>query len=209
MPAFPEQAPPDLSAFDDPKATPPPAPRKSRRKLIIGLAVGLPLLAALGGGAAWWFLREPSAEEPPGAQREEAKAETEAGTKKKETAKDKKDKKGKNDKKAEPKGEPIYLALAPAFVVNLSDEEALRYLQVEAEVLSRDPATVEEIKKNMPAIRNNMLLLLGTKRYHELLTRADKEKLQGEMLAEIRKVVQDDPKEPRIEAIFFTNFVTQ
>jgi flagellar protein FliL len=104
---------------------------------------------------------------------------------------------------------PQYLALSPAFVVNLKDDEAMRYLQLEVEVMARDAAALDAVKTHMPVIRNNLLLLMGQKGYFELDTREGKEALRGEMLGEIQEVLTAETGAPGVEAIYFNSFVMQ
>ena len=47
-----------------------------------------------------------------------------------------------------------YFALEPAFVVNLTDEESVRYLQADLQLMTRDDATLAAFATHAPAIRN-------------------------------------------------------
>lgn len=102
-----------------------------------------------------------------------------------------------------------YLALEPAFVVNLEDPELPRFLQTEIQVMSRDAGTLETVKSQLPRIRNSILMLLGQQRPADLVTRSGKEKLQADVLAEVQKVMQEETGKPAVEAVYFTSFVMQ
>ena len=54
-----------------------------------------------------------------------------------------------------------YYALEPAFVVNLTDEESVRYLQADLQLMTRDSDTLAAFALHAPAIRNRLLLLFG------------------------------------------------
>jgi len=101
-----------------------------------------------------------------------------------------------------------FFPLAPQFVVNLNDPEAMRFLQVELQVIAKKSAAMEAVKLNDPLVRNRLMLLFSSQTYHDLLTREGKEKLQGEALDEINKVL-DEHKKPHINGVVFTNFVMQ
>ena len=58
----------------------------------------------------------------------------------------------------------------------------MRFLQVTVEVMTRDPATAELIKKNDPMIRNDLLMLFGNQTYETISTREGKEQLRAEAL---------------------------
>ena len=108
-----------------------------------------------------------------------------------------------------PSGPPHYLALKP-FVVNFQSGQAVRYLQVSLQVMSRDPATLALLKQNDPVVRNDLLLLLSNQRYATLDTEAGKQRLRAAVLADVRKVVGAAGGHPsHVEAIYFTSFVMQ
>lgn len=137
------------------------------------------LLGAAGGGGFWYFTQASHA----------------------------------HDKVADavPKGKApaIYLPLTPAFVVNLEDTEALRYMQVDLEIMARNPKAIEDAKTHMPRIRNSLLLLFGQQHAFDLSTRQGKETLQAKALAEIQRVLQEETGSPGIEAVYFSSFVIQ
>ena len=105
---------------------------------------------------------------------------------------------------------PVYLALDPPFVVNFESEQAVRFLQVSVQLMSRDPATIELLKANDPVLRNDLLLLLGNQKYSVVSTREGKEALRSEALADARKVLSTAGGNPdKLEAVYFTSFVMQ
>lgn len=179
------------------------APPKSKKKLIIAAAAGVLLL---GGGAAAYFLlgshgpAKPKAVAAEGEAAETA-AEAEAAPAEAPAA--------EPGEGAPAGGSAQYLALHPAFVVNLDDDEAMRYLQIEIELMSRDAAALEAVNKHMAVIRNDLLMLFGTKRYHEINTREGKEKLRLEALAEVQKVLTEQTGSPGVENLYFTSLVMQ
>ena len=145
-----------------------PAP-KGKKKLII-IVLALVLLLVLGGGAAFFLLKKKSAdgEEGDGSGDETAQVE----------------KKPKRDhKKADPKHPPSFVALDP-FVVNLTDRDTDRYAQIGITLQVEDEKASEEIKAYLPAIRNNILLLLSHKSSEELMAEGGKEKLAQQVLRE-------------------------
>jgi flagellar FliL protein len=114
------------------------------------------------------------------------------------------------EKKKEPLGPPLYVALDPPFVVNFQADESVRFLQVTVQVMTRDPATVEELKSNDPVVRNDLLLLLGNQKYAVISTRAGKESLRADALTTVRHIIEGAGGKPeRVEAVYFTSFVMQ
>lgn len=156
--------------------------KKGKGKLIAILIV---LLA--GGGAGGWYLTH-------------GKADPHAGAKDGEH--------GEGAESAAPTT-AVYLPMTPPFVVNLSDTEALRYLQADMELMARDPKVIEDAKLHMPHIRDRILLLLSQQRTTDINTREGKEALQAKILAEIQSVLKQETGKPGIDAVYFTSFVMQ
>lgn len=153
------------------------APKKSKKGLIIGLAAGVLLLGAGGGGGAWWFLANREVDEEAVAAREEARR----------------------------IAARVFVTLDP-FVVNLADRENERYAQVGVVLEVEGPDANKRITDKMPAVRNEILLLISSKSARELITREGKEALAAEIaLAAARplgwKPPPDEPEEPPAPAV--------
>jgi flagellar FliL protein len=112
--------------------------------------------------------------------------------------------------KLEPLAPPQYVALDPPFVVNFEADQQVRFLQVTAQLMSRDPAIIELLKTNDPVVRNDLLLLFGGQKYSVVSTREGKEALRTQTLAAVRKIVAAAGGKPeKVEAVYFTSFVMQ
>ncbi len=110
----------------------------------------------------------------------------------------------------EPLAPALYVALDPPFVVNFEAEQQVRFLQVTAQLMTRDPATVEMLKANDPVIRNDLLLLFGNQKYTVISTREGKESLRAQTLEAVRKIIAGAGGKPeKVEAVYFTSFVMQ
>ncbi len=169
--------------------------------LILGLVV---VLAAAGGGG-FFFMQKKAAK--PVAEGEAAESEEHAAAD--EHGEAKADEHGAaSGESAKGAASADFAALAPQFVVNLNDEEAMRFLQVEVQVIAKKSAAMEAVRLNDPIIRNRLMLLFSSQTYHGLLSREGKEKLQAAAAAELNKVL-DEHKKPHIDGVVFTNFVMQ
>lgn len=122
----------------------------------------------------------------------------------------------KAGKKVEvPKGPPLYMPMDPPLVVSLEDKGTIRFLQVTVELMSRDEHVIAALKTHMPIIRNNLLMLLGGQEIGSLTNREDKEKIRKQSLAEVQKIMKDNPPEDEgehagtVEDLYFTSFVVQ
>ncbi len=102
----------------------------------------------------------------------------------------------------------VYFPIDPPLVVNFEDGSVVRFLQITMEVMAHDQKVIESVQKNMPLIRNNLLLLMSNRNYQSLMSRDGKEKLRAEALAEIRGV-QKKQGGGDIDDVLFTSFVVQ
>lgn len=165
-----------------PAADAAPAP-KGKKKLFIMIGAAVLVLALAGGGAVF-YLRSKAAAEAAAAEEGEdsAAAHAKADTHKKD-----------------PKTIPTFVPLDP-FTVNLADRDAERYAQVGVSLELGDPKDAERIKNYMPAIRNNVLMVLAHKTSAELLERDGKAKLANEIRRETAKALgielEDEAPEP-------------
>ena len=111
-------------------------------------------------------------------------------------------------KKKAPDGPPVYHAFEP-LVVNFEESGELRFLQLTVEVMAHDPKAIAAVQANTPFLRNNLLLLIGSRDLKQLLTREGKEQLRALALAEVRAVLQKVSPESEIEDVYFSSFVMQ
>lgn len=174
-------------------------PKKSKKLLIIILAAVLVLV--IGGGAAAFFLMKGGDEEH--LDDEEAAHEPEKPKKK--------------DKKKDHAAPPVFVNL-DAFTVNLIPETGDQYLQVVLSLEMESPESQAELALVMPKIRNNLTLLLSSKKASELQPKEGKEKLASEIMDEINSVVNPPVKNKRgemvapdgpVTAVLFTSFIIQ
>ncbi len=168
------------------------APPKSKKLLIIVIAAVV-LILGLGGGAAYFLMRGGDHE----ADDEEVVVE-----------------KAKTDKKKEKSGKetlPVYVALE-AFTVNLIPENGEQFLQIILSVEVDDLKTGDKVKSYTPKLRNNIMMLLSSKKASELLTREGKEKLSGEIRDMVSNVLEPGSAGKRdapVKEVLFTSFIIQ
>ena len=105
--------------------------------------------------------------------------------------------------------EAHYVALDPAFTVNFEREGRAQFLQVSLQAMTRDPEVVELIERNMPMIRNNLVLIFSARSSDDLDTMEGKEALREATRAGIQEVVVKEGGEGEVEAVYFTSFVMQ
>lgn len=156
---------------------------KSKGGGMIKLLFVLLFVAAVGGGGAWFYLTQVAVatDVDPDAPKPAAK-----------------------------KAEAVYWPFAPSFVVNLPDGAYMRYLKLDLELMTRDPALVATLEKHAPLLRDRLLLLFSGGDYQTLLGREGKLELQAAALSEInRELASVGAAGDAVEALYFTNFVMQ
>ncbi|MDD0840097.1 flagellar basal body-associated FliL family protein [Curvibacter sp. HBC61] len=174
---------------------------KSKKMIIIGGAVALLLI--VGGGAGWFVMSKKNADEEGGEEKAPAAA---------PVAHDK------------PKAPPTYLPLEN-MVVNLADAGGERFVQLGVTFEISDPKAADQVKAYLPAIRNQILILVSQTSSEDLLKREGKEKLATEILNESSRILGYDPDdeeespkkkkkkvrkpESPLTAVLFANFIVQ
>ncbi|WP_341743545.1 flagellar basal body-associated FliL family protein [Azonexus hydrophilus] len=174
------------------------APKKSKKLLII-IVLAVVLLLAAGAGA---FLMMSGSKDDEHLDDDEVAQETA-----KKPAKKKKDK----------TAPPVFVNLDP-FTVNLVPEVGDQYLQVVLSVELDEPPSQATLAMMMPRIRNNVTLLLSSKKASELQSKEGKEQLATEIQTEINSAIEPPTKNKRGEiippegpvvSVLFTSFIIQ
>jgi len=164
-------------------AAPTPAPaqtkKKPSKKLII--IVGAVLLLAAGGAAAYFLVLKKNPD-------------TVAGAAKK--------------KEEENRKLPNFVDLDP-FTVNLAEKDQDRYMQIKFS-LEVPPGEAEAtIKEMMPALRSEILLVLGTRMATDLATREGKETLAKDIVTAANKSLEHTPADHAVSAVRITQLIIQ
>ncbi len=155
-----------------PAATTDAAPAKAGKKKLIIIIIAAALVLVLGGGGAALVLlkKKPADTEEDGGDGGHAKPKAEEHAAP-----------AKPNAKHDPKHPPAFVPLDP-FTVNLADKDSERYAQIGITLEIADAKVADELKTYMPAIRNNILMVLSHKTAAQLLTREGKEKVAKSIL---------------------------
>jgi len=116
-----------------------------------------------------------------------------------------------NEEAAEVSSKPaLYVNLHPPLVVNIRDSVGdTHFMQITMEVMARDQELLNSVREHTAVIRNNLILLYSTASYDEVTTRAGKEKLLADGLAEIKAIMLQQVGDDRVEALYFTSLIVQ
>ena len=189
-------------------------PKKKKPRLMIGVIAvsSILVMSAVIGGTVYFMVRGAHQAPAASAKAKDAKsAEAHAESADATDATDSADSADSADG-ADKSGKPApanYVSLDPPFVVNFEGNSAARFLQINVEVMSRKPEYAEHIKKHMPVIRNNLVMLFGSQTYDKVNTLKGKEDLRQKALTEVQKILEEETGDSGVEALYFTSFVMQ
>ena len=102
-----------------------------------------------------------------------------------------------------------YFSFETPFVVNIMDNNRMRFLQIAMQMQLVDPKTAMDITHHRDAIRHNVIMLLSAQEAQNLYSITGKERLRRDTLKEINAALKGRADHVEIEEIFFTSFIIQ
>ncbi|MBE7527907.1 flagellar basal body-associated protein FliL [Betaproteobacteria bacterium PRO4] len=173
-----------------------PASSGGKKKMILFVLIGLLSVGAAGGGT-WYYMKHQQDQQDQLDEDDDDDADDEVDKKKAKKKKKKKD-------------QPVAFIKLESFTVNLqSNDRESRYLQVELSLKVNEGEVVKAIEAIKPEVRNQILLLLSSKKPGEINTLEGKKKLSEEIIESIRSKVDADDLEDGILDVLFTSFIIQ
>jgi flagellar FliL protein len=109
------------------------------------------------------------------------------------------------EKSASGEGGMEYLEITPKITVNLA--EPRHYLLVNVQLLAEGAEAVEKIKKHMPAIKHELIMLFSGRPSDSLQTMEQREALRKETVAAMRKLLEKYEKNSGFKDAFFSEFL--
>lgn len=103
----------------------------------------------------------------------------------------------------------IYYPLKPPIIVTFDAKGRQRYLQADITLLTRDDDVIAAIELHMPAIRNALVLLIGSQMFEEIQTAEGKELLRVQCLQALQEIFEREIGKPGVEQVLFENMVMQ
>lgn len=172
-------------------------PRGSRLVMVLLIVVGLLLLAF--GLAAGYIVGQANA--PYGIASADSDVDPDASD---EAASE--DEEELDDEETEEQGEALYISLRPQFTVNFHDGQKERYLMASIDLMARDQEIIDQIEKDMPVVRYQILRVLG-RQDGSLFKEGGKDLLLSQILEVIQTII--DSPAGSVEAVYLTSFVVQ
>ena len=116
---------------------------------------------------------------------------------------------GEESESEKSKKKPTTFVDLDIFTVNLQPDENNQYLQVGLTAKTRETPVIAEIKKQMPEVRNRILMLLSSKKAADITSIAGKQQLSHQIVEEIRHSVGSAELQEDVLEVLFTSFVIQ
>ena len=91
------------------------------------------------------------------------------------------------------------------FIVNLADQGGARYLRVTMNLEIKDETLAEELEKRLPQIRDNILMIIPTRKFEDINSIGGKNALRDEIITSLNDILS----EGSITNLYFTEFVIQ
>lgn len=155
--------------------------KKNRLKLVVIAVVALLVAIALSAGGTWFFLSK---------NRPVSEAAASPVT-------------------APVKQPALYEELMPPFVVNFHADGRTRYMQASLALMARDPQQLAALKVHMPALRNQLVMLLSSQDFAELNAPLGLDMLKQQITASVQALAMSELGVPVVEQVLFINFVMQ
>ena len=111
-------------------------------------------------------------------------------------------------------GPPQYHSMDPKFVISFSDQRRARFMQFSLQLMTRDNEVMKMLDAHMPAIRSSLLMLFGSQKYEDMITREGKQKLLKDIVEDVNatlaKLSEDEDGETGVvNEAYFDSFVIQ
>ncbi|GAB4253854.1 MAG: hypothetical protein Kow0065_00260 [Methylomicrobium sp.] len=98
-----------------------------------------------------------------------------------------------------------YLEMAPKFTVNLDGPR--KYLMINVQLMVEGQDHLEKIKKHLPALRHELIMLFSGRKSADLGTMEQRESLRQESIDAVRKTLEKYADSDGFRDLFFTEFL--
>lgn len=98
-----------------------------------------------------------------------------------------------------------YLEMSPKFTVNL--DKPKKYLAINVQLMIEGAEALEKIKKHLPALRHELIMIYSGRAVSELQTMEQREALRQETKEVITKALEKYSGSDGFKDVFFTEFL--
>ena len=105
------------------------------------------------------------------------------------------------------KKKAAYFSLKPSLIANVQGKA--RYARCDIQLMANGEESIPDLKLHAPAIRHELLLLLGDQKGEDLMSPQGKEKFRRNALSAAGKVIKEQTGVNSVKDLFFTSFFVQ
>lgn len=98
-----------------------------------------------------------------------------------------------------------YIEMAPKFTVNLAEPK--KYLQVNVQLLVEGAEAIEKVKKHMPMLRHEIIMMLSGMHIADLQTTEQREALRVKTKELIQHALEKSQNSDGFRDVFFSEFL--
>ena len=103
-----------------------------------------------------------------------------------------------------------YIEMQPSFVLNFGEAgPKLRYVKADISLRVDTLPAIGAVQAHMPALRNEIVLLMSRQSEEAMMDNAKREALRLEALAKLQEIMKAEEGDTMITDLLFTNFVVQ
>ncbi len=100
-----------------------------------------------------------------------------------------------------------YFSLKPSLIANVHGKA--RYARFDVQLMANDEESIPDLRLHAPAIRHELLLLMGDQKGEDLKSPKGKERFRQTALSAVGKVVKAQTGTNSVKDLFFTSFFVQ
>ncbi len=105
------------------------------------------------------------------------------------------------------KKQAVYYSLSPSLIANVNGKA--RYARCDIQLMVTNQGSLQDVQLHAPALRHELLLLLGDQKGSDLQDPKGKERFRQTALAAVGKVIKKQTGKNSIKDLFFTSFFVQ
>ena len=102
-----------------------------------------------------------------------------------------------------------YFEIPTPFVVNLTGDDAVTFLQVHAQLKVSTAEHKSLLNKHLPGIMHTIMMVLSDQTRNSISGLEGKQKLRTATVKEVQAFMQKETGNPVIEDVLFTSFIVQ
>lgn len=102
---------------------------------------------------------------------------------------------------------PVYIEMAPEFVVNYGETGRLKYFKAQVSIRAVDEEAALEVNYHADYLRHELIMLFSRQLASTVNSPDGKEAMLNEATKGLQRILRNETGRPMIDQVLFTNFV--